>query len=245
MFSWRAEVRPGVWAAFTNVAAGNLALHVDDDPAAVHGRRERLAAEAGLGGGSFRFMNQVHGKDVAVLDAGGNADGTVGTRPAPTADALVSTGAPLAVMVADCVPILLVGERAGGATPVLAAVHAGRQGTASGVVPAAVDRMRSVGAERIGAWIGPSICGNCYEVPDALRAEVAAVVPATWCTTSHGTAGLDLPAGIRSQLADVGVSVEYSGGCTLEDPQLFSYRRANRTGRFAGLVWTATPGGPA
>ncbi|HET8880283.1 MAG TPA: polyphenol oxidase family protein [Arthrobacter sp.] len=249
MFSWRAEVRPGVWAAFTNVAAGNLALHVDDDPAAVRGRRERLAAEAGLGGGSFRFMNQVHGRDVAVVDAGGAADGAatgpLDALPAPTADALVSTGAPLAVMVADCVPILLVGERAGHASPVLAAVHAGRQGTVSGVVPAAVHSMRSLGAERIGAWIGPSICGKCYEVPAAMRAEVAAVVPAAWCTTSQGTAGLDLPAGIRSQLADAGVAVEYSGGCTLEDPELFSYRRDNRTGRFAGLVWTAAPGGAA
>ena len=63
-------------------------------------------------------------------------------------------------------------------------------------------------------------------------------VPATWCTTSTGTPGLDLPAGVRSQLEAAGVAIEYSGGCTLEDDTLFSYRRNSHTGRFAGLVWT-------
>jgi copper oxidase (laccase) domain-containing protein len=71
-----------------------------------------------------------------------------------------------------------------------------------------------------------------------MRADVSATVPATWCTTSRGTPGLDLPAGVRSQLEAEGVAVEYSGGCTLEDDKLFSYRRNARTGRFAGLVWT-------
>ncbi len=237
MFSWQAEVRPGVWAAFTNAAAGNLALHVGDEPAAVHRRRERLEQAAGLGGGRFHFMNQVHGNAVAVVPGGAAADHG---RPAPTADALVSAGGPLAVMVADCVPIVLVGEGAGNgsAAPVLGAVHAGRSGLAAGVVPAAVARMRALGATGIAAWIGPSICRDCYEVPEAMRAEVSAVVPAAWCTTADGTPGLDLPAGVRSQLAAEGVAVEYSGGCTREDEQLYSYRRNNRTGRFAGLVWT-------
>ena len=86
--------------------------------------------------------------------------------------------------------------------------------------------------------MGPSVCGRCYEVPEALRADVAAAVPATWCTTSTGTPGLDLPAGVRSQLEAAGVGIEYSGGCTLEDETLFSYRRNSHTGRFAGLAWT-------
>jgi copper oxidase (laccase) domain-containing protein len=97
--------------------------------------------------------------------------------------------------------------------------------------------MRAAGATTIRAWIGPSICGSCYEVPGDLRAEVAAVVPATGSTTSWGTPALDLPAGVRSQLASLGVSVEYSGACTLEQDGLFSYRRDKQTGRFAGLVW--------
>lgn len=248
-------MRPGIWVAFTNVAAGNLALHVGDDPAAVRRRRERLEQAAGLSPRHFQFMNQVHGKAVAVVGASapGRApagepdapDADVPIADAPTADAMVSAGGPLAVMVADCVPIVLVGERAAGsdAAPVFGVVHAGRPGLAAGVVPAAVAQLREHGATGISAWIGPSICGQCYEVPESMRAEVAESVPAAWCTTSQGTPGLDLPAGVRSQLAAEGVAVEYSGGCTREDAELYSYRRDSRTGRFAGLVWTASPAG--
>ena len=235
MFSWRAEVRPGVWVAFTDAAAGNLALHVRDDPLEVRHRRAGIEAELGLGSRPFRYMNQVHGNEVAGIGAAA-APGS-GTET-PTADAMVSLGEPLAVMVADCVPIVLVGDRAEGETPVLAVVHAGRPGVASGVVPAAVARMRGLGAARLSAWIGPSVCGGCYEVPGDMRDDVAARVPAAWCTTSRGTPGLDLPAAVRSQLQDAGVGVKYSGTCTLEDENLFSYRRDRNTGRFAGLVWT-------
>ena len=150
---------------------------------------------------------------------------------------MVSLTEPLAVLVADCVPVVLVGEDPAGA-PVLGVVHAGRPGVAAEVVPAAVARLRELGADRISAWVGPSVCGRCYEVPEGLRADVAAAVPATWCTTSTGTPGLDLPAGVRSQLEAAGVAIEYSGGCTLEDDTLFSYRRNSHTGRFAGLAWT-------
>ena len=242
-----------MWVAFTDAGAGNLALHVGDDPAAVHRRRAELEAAAGLGGRTFRYMNQVHGNDVATISGHAatlNAAtvgaatfdtatlDTAGEVPtAPTADAMVSLTEPLAVLVADCVPVVLVGEDPAGA-PVLGVVHAGRPGVATAVVPAAVARLRELGANRISAWVGPSVCGRCYEVPEGLRADVAAAVPATWCTTSTGTPGLDLPAGVRSQLEAAGVGIEYSGGCTLEDETLFSYRRNSHTGRFAGLAWT-------
>lgn len=234
MFSWRAEVRPGVWVAFTDAAAGNLALHVGDDPAGVRLRREALERATGLGSRRFQYMDQVHGNRVAVIP--GSADGAAGEAAVPVADAMVSLDRPLAVMVADCVPVVLVGEQDCGA-PVLGVAHAGRSGVASGVVPAAVARLRALGAGPVSAWIGPSICGSCYEVPEGMRSDVAAVVPASWSTTSLGTPGLDLPAGVRSQLEADEVTVEYCGGCTLEDPGLFSYRRDPGTGRFAGLVW--------
>lgn len=226
MFHWRADILPGVSAAFTDDAAGNLALHVGDDPLQVHRRRSELEAAMGVPSSSLQFMNQVHGADVAVLDAG---------SAAPTADAMVSRNVPLAVMVADCIPVLLAGESGDG--PVLAAVHAGRPGIEAGVVPAAVGRMRSLGATGIRAWLGPSICGRCYEVPADLQARVAAAVPAARTTTSWGTPGLDLPAGAVRQLDEAGVRVEYRGECTLETPSLYSYRRNRDTGRFAGLVW--------
>ena len=211
VFSWRAEVRPGVWVAFTDAGAGNLALHVGDDPAEVGRRRRAVEAALGLCGRPFQYMNQVHGNDVAGIGAaaaagaGPNAPASADAA-APTADAMVSFGEPLAVMVADCVPVILVGDRAGGDGPVLAVVHAGRPGVASGVVPAAVARMHELGAAGLGAWIGPSVCGRCYEVPEDMRDHVAARVPAARCTTSRGTPGLDLPAAVRSQLRDAGVS---------------------------------------
>ena len=226
MFHWRADILPGVSAAFTDTGAGNLALHVGDDPAAVRERRTRLERSLGLGPESLRFMNQVHGNTVVVMDA---------HSPAPEADAMVSRGLPLAVMVADCIPVLLAGES--GTGHVLAAVHAGRPGIANGVLPAAVDSMKSLGASSIRAWLGPSICGSCYEVPATLRDEVANVVPATWSTTSWGTPALDLPAGARNQLEAAGVEVEYAGACTLETETLYSYRRDRNTGRFAGVLW--------
>jgi polyphenol oxidase len=226
LFHWRAEIRPGLSVAFTNADAGNLALHVGDDPDEVGRRRRDLERAIGVAPEGLRFMNQVHGNSVAVMDQ---------DTAAPEADAMVSLGVPLAVMVADCIPVLLAGDAPEG--PVVAAVHAGRPGIANGVIPAAVDSMTSLGAAGIRAWLGPSICGNCYEVPAGLQAEVTAAVPSSLSTTTWGTPGLDLPAGARSQLEQAGVAVEYSGPCTLETPSLFSYRRNKHTGRFAGVVW--------
>ncbi|MCT9871733.1 polyphenol oxidase family protein [Paenarthrobacter aurescens] len=242
MFWWRNEVRPGVSVAFTDTGAGNLALHVGDNPVdvmerRVHLSRVLLSGAAGLGAEQFQYMDQVHGNTVEFIQAHG---------PGPTADAMVSVASsagprvapqPLAVMVADCVPVVLVGNDTNN-DAVIAVAHAGRPGVVSAVVPATVEAMRSRGAVDIHAWLGPSICGSCYEVPEQLRADVAAQVPATWSTTSWETPALDLPAGVRSQLEALDVTVEYSGECTLENDSLFSYRRNSRTGRFAGLVWT-------
>lgn len=231
--------------AFTDMDAGNLALHVGDDAGAVLRRRTRLECATGIAPRRFQYMNQVHGNEVSLvaesgtgLESGAGVEfGTPGdVLPAPTADALVSLGGPLAVMVADCIPLVLVGSVASG--PVLAAVHAGRPGLFSGVIPAAVGEMRAAGAANIRAWLGPSVCGSCYEVPAELRDEVSAVLPATWSTTSWGTPALDLPGGAASQLEALGIPIEYRGPCTLESDSLFSYRRDSRSGRFAGLVWT-------
>ncbi|MEO8222139.1 MAG: MFS transporter, partial [Specibacter sp.] len=155
------------------------------------------------------------------------------------ATGLLLTPWPLAVMVADCVPVVLVGENSGGA-PVLAVAHAGRPGVERGVVAAVVARMRDAGAKGIEAWLGPSICGQCYEVPEAMRAAVAAVVPEAYATTSWHTPALDLPAAVLAQLAADGVQAHPAGVCTLEDLRFFSHRRAVRDGeaegRFIGFV---------
>ena len=142
-------------------------------------------------------MRQVHGADVDGRRA------TPGARPARGATRWSPTapGVALLARAADCVPVLLPAT-----TGVVAAVHSGRPGLAAGVVPAAVARMRDLGAPHLTAWVGPHVCGACYEVPEEMRDEVAAVVPAARSTTSWGTPALDLGAGVLAQLADAGVA---------------------------------------
>jgi copper oxidase (laccase) domain-containing protein len=104
--------------------------------------------------------------------------------------------------------------------------------------------MVEVGADpaRTTALIGPAICGRCYEVPAAMRDEVAAVVPATASETVLGTPSLDLVAGARALLEDAGVAVTTSGVCTAEDDRFYSYRRDGVTGRFAAVVMVSADG---
>jgi YfiH family protein len=177
-------------------------------------------------------MNQVHGTDVAVVD------GPWGDAPVPEVDAIVTTrrGLALAVLTADCVPVLLADPVAG----IAAAAHAGRPGMIAGVVPAAVAAMTRLGADpaRIVARTGPTVCGRCYEVPEEMRADVAAVEPAAHAETSWGTPAVDVAAGVHAQLTRLGVrDRERSPVCTRESPDHFSYRRDRTTGRLAGYVW--------
>ncbi|MFE6284038.1 peptidoglycan editing factor PgeF [Streptomyces sp. NPDC057877] len=210
----------------------NLGGAVGDDPEAVRTNRELAAKSLGLEAGRVVWMNQVHGADVAVVD------GPWGDRPVPEADAIVTTGRglALAVLTADCVPVLLADPVAG----VAAAAHAGRPGLVKGVVPAALRAMMELGAEpsRIVARTGPAVCGRCYEVPEAMRAEVAAAEPAAHAVTSWGTPAVDVAAGVHAQLDRLGVcDREQSPVCTLESADHFSYRRDRTTGRLAGYVW--------
>jgi polyphenol oxidase len=142
------------------------------------------------------------------------------------------------VVTADCVPILMADARAG----VVAAVHAGRVGAQKGIVVKTVATMVAQGAhvEYISVLLGPAVSGRNYEVPDAMAAEVEAVLPGSRTTTARGTAGLDLRAGIARQLRGLGVTaVDADPRCTVEDPNLFSHRRGAPTGRLAALVWMA------
>ncbi|MDT0276884.1 peptidoglycan editing factor PgeF [Blastococcus goldschmidtiae] len=209
----------------------NLGDHVGDDPAAVAANRSRVARELRVGEERLVWMDQVHGSAVAVVDA--PQDG-----PLPGTDALVTAtpGLVLGVLAADCVPVLLTDPVAG----VVAAVHAGREGVRRGVLPATLSAMASLGARarHVTALLGPAVCGACYEVPEAMQAEVAAVVPAAAVPTRRGTPGLDLRAGLAEILGRAGVTeVVHDARCTVEDRTLFSHRRDGVTGRQAGLVW--------
>jgi YfiH family protein len=180
-------------------------------------------------------MRQVHGADVQTVDEAWSSRRHRGSD-LPVADALVTAvpGVALVVRVADCVPVLLADPRRG----VLGAAHAGRPGLVAGIVPAAVARMRELGADEILAWVGPHVCGRCYEVPAQMREEVAATVPESFGETSWGTPSVDVGAGVRAQLAHHGVDVVDASRCTLEHDDLYSYRRDGAAaGRLAGLVW--------
>lgn len=209
----------------------NLGDHVGDDPAAVAANRARLAAAIGLPGNRVVWMNQVHGDRVELVDQPRNTalddtDGLVTATPRLA----------LAVVTADCVPVLMADARAG----IAAAVHAGRAGAQRGVVVRALEVMLSLGAQvrDISALLGPAVSGRNYEVPAAMVDEVEAALPGSRTTTAAGTPGVDLRAGIACQLRDLGVeSIDVDPRCTVADPTLFSHRRDAPTGRFASLVW--------
>jgi YfiH family protein len=211
----------------------NLGGAVGDDPEAVRTNRELAAKSLGVDPATVVWMNQVHGADVAVVDGPWPAGAEI-----PRVDAVVTArrGLALAVLTADCVPVLLADPVAG----VAAAAHAGRPGMIAGVVPAAVRAMTELGADpaRIVARTGPAVCGRCYEVPEAMRAEVAAVEPAAHAETSWGTPAVDVAAGVHAQLTGLGVADRaQSPVCTLESGDHFSYRRDRSTGRLASYVW--------
>jgi purine-nucleoside/S-methyl-5'-thioadenosine phosphorylase / adenosine deaminase len=209
----------------------NLGGRVGDDPAHVRENRSRAAVSLGLDPHDVVWMHQVHGRDVALVDRpfadeAPPVDGIVTQRPALA----------LAVLTADCTPVLLADPVA----RVAGAAHAGRPGLVAGVVPAVIEKMRERGAvpERIVARTGPAVCGRCYEVPEEMRDAVASAVPEAYGTTSWGTPSVDVAAGVRAQLEGSGVTtLEQSDVCTMESSDHFSYRREKTTGRLASYVW--------
>lgn len=194
----------------------NLALHVGDDPAVVAANRQVL--------GSAQFMNQVHGDEIVIIDSV--------SSDTPTCDGLITTkpSVPLAVMVADCIPLLLISKESVGA------IHVGRAGLVNRIALKAIRTMRSLGSIDIHAILGPSICGACYEVPFEMQQEVMQEHPRAFATTRKGTPALDLPKALIADLVSAGVTYEASATCTFEDQMYFSHRRTNPTGRFAGVV---------
>lgn len=236
MFYWREQTEAIQWA-FTDRADGasvdefdslNLGGHVGDDPVRVEENRASVARSLGLHRDRLLFMNQCHGNEVLVVDG----PWTAGDPPPADGVVTATPGLGLAVLVADCTPVLLADPDAG----VVGAVHAGRPGMTSRIVDVAVARMRDLGAERVRAVVGPSVCGRCYEVPAEMREEAAAVSPVSATVSWTGTPAIDVAAGVVAQLCANDVAVQWIPGCAREDRRLFSYRRDGRTGRFAGIV---------
>jgi YfiH family protein len=206
---------------FTSRQSGNLALHVGDDPVAVHAHRAALAAEAGLAPERLFFMAQNHGTEVIEIDSKSDAEDL------RECDALItrSPDTALAVLVADCAPVLLVGEQS------CAVIHVGWRGLFGGIVEKVIKMM---GNETFTAQIGPTICGRCYEVGNDV------LIPAQQRGFITGEQSLDIPTSILSLLRQEGgarlLSATWNNICTFESAEHFSYRRERQTGRQVGVV---------
>jgi YfiH family protein len=206
----------------------NLSASSDDATDSVIENRRRLADRLGLGEpGAWWWLRQVHG-DGVVVAAGSPSQ----TRP--EADALVTTeaGLPLAVLTADCAPIVLASDTAAGA------VHAGWPGLLAGVIESAVARLRALGSGPIRAALGPCIHPAHYEFGrDDLERVVARLGPSVEGRTADGRPALDVPAGVRAALTRAGVEhLDDVDVCTAESNDYFSHRRDGETGRQALVV---------
>jgi len=222
-----ARVGPAsVWC--TGRESGNVGDHVGDDPDAVAHRRAAIAAAAGLSPPDrWVWLRQVHGAHVVDCDrppSGG----------APEADAAVTAtrDLPIAVVTADCAPIVLASEAA------VSVVHAGHKGLAAGVVEAAVAQVRAHGDDRVRAFLGPCIHPERYEFGAADLAELVMLFgPGVEARTETGQRALDIPAAVRVVLARAGVDeLEDCDVCTSASPAYFSHRRDGHTGRQATIA---------
>jgi YfiH family protein len=200
----------------------NLALHVDDDPSVVNQNRKILEEALAM---PVAYMNQVHGNLVVEVEAR--------QVLTPTADALVTRqkDLALAVMVADCIPLLMAN------TSAVAAVHVGRRGLINGLARKALQQLRAIDTSPITAVVGPSICGSCYEVSEDVYREVVDLYPVAASATVDGTFALDLSQALIEELRGDSVTVIDESSCTAEDPALYSYRRDGVTGRQVGVIW--------
>ncbi|ACZ87195.1 peptidoglycan editing factor PgeF [Streptosporangium roseum] len=197
--------------------------------------REQVATGFGLSPERVVYMRQVHGARVRYVT------GPLGDPP-PALDGVCTdqSGLGLAVLVADCAPVLIADPEAG----VVGTAHAGRAGTSTGVIASLVAAMtgRHARSARMVALVGPAICGLCYEVSAGLRDDMVALIPEAFSVSRWGTPGLDLRAAVTAQLHRLGIDdVLHDERCTMESPELYSYRREGPTGDFAGYVWREDP----
>jgi hypothetical protein len=198
---------PGI--AFTDVGDGD----VRHDMAA----RRTVSDTLGIPHG-WAVANQVHGSQIDIARSPGNlgeADGIV------TSVSML----PIAVSIADCVPVVIVG------TSSVAVVHAGWRGVASGVVRSALGAINASGDRVRGAVVGPHIGPCCFEVGP----EVVEAIGGYATTTSEGSLSVDLSSAIRDQLG--GVEMESSPECTMHDDRFYSYRRNGTRKRQMAVAW--------
>ncbi len=209
----------------------NLGAHVGDDPDAVTANRQQLIRHLALEG-EPRWLNQVHGANVV------QADSAMFTAGPPAADAVVcrNGNAVLAILTADCLPVLLCDTE----SPGIAAIHCGWRGLAAGIIEATVEAM-NVDTSGLMAWLGPAISQRAFEVGDEVRdLFLAGIEDAARCFEPNAKERwqADLYGLARLYLARTGISRIYGGAhCTFGDAgRFFSYRRDGQCGRMASFI---------
>ena len=238
--------RPSSWAA-TGRSGGvshppfdslNLAGYVGDDDDHVLANRRRLAETVGASGRRMAVMDAVHGASVATVSGSGVVAGVDGLVTQEPGLAIVALGA-------DCVPVGLVGDD--GRT--IGVAHCGWRGLVVDVVGSLLSVLHDHGCGVAFAVLGPAVCGACYPVPAERAGEVArrrsaAVSSVALTTCADGQSGIDVRRGVGARLIELGVEervIVTAGGCTVEDRDLFSYRRDGITGR-QGVAVCLAPG---
>lgn len=241
---------PAVWAApksvhgFTTLRHGagmskppfdsfNLGLRSGDDEADVLRNREQLAQLAGLPAPP-RWLRQVHGSAVVRLD-----DDLLLDEPEADAAVTARPGVVLAILTADCLPVLFAAKDGSE----IGAAHAGWRGLAAGVLEATIAQMHT-SPERLVAWLGPAAGPSHYEIGvevyDAFVSQDWGVARC-FVQTRPDHWHVDLYALARRRLEKAGLGADAIHGgalCTISEPQSFySHRRDQRTGRMASLVW--------
>jgi YfiH family protein len=219
--------------------AFNLGLRCGEDPGIVAANRALLVRAFGLPSAPC-WLRQVHGREVVEFEAappdahaGANAD----AEPAADAACTRTAGVVLAILAADCLPVLFCTDDGSG----IAVAHAGWRGLAAGVLEAALDCL-DVPAGRVLAWLGPCIGAATYEIDDAVRDAFVDRDPRTMHAFTPNRPGhwqCSLEDLARRALARAGVRRVFGGGFdTFTDARFYSYRRdGERSGRFASLIW--------
>jgi YfiH family protein len=207
----------------------NLALHVGDEDAAVRENRRLLRSSLQLPH-EPAWLDQVHGTHVVEA-------GSFTQPPAADASFAVQSSNVCVVMTADCLPVLLC-DRTGAR---VAAAHAGWRGLANGVLQATIDALNCDPAELI-AWLGPAIEQDAFEVGPEVRDQFVnadAQHAASFVQSVHGRWQADLYGLARRTLQRAGVTAIFGGEfeCFADRARFFSYRRDQRTGRMASLIW--------
>lgn len=218
-------------AAFS---AFNLGAHCGDDADDVHSNRARLTPLLDLPSPPH-WLRQMHGTDVQVFDVPSTAD-----DKSPRADAAIARtpGVVLAVLTADCLPLLVCADDGSE----IAAIHAGWRGLAAGVIERCIENLRTP-RDKLLVWLGPAIGPRSYEVGEDVRTPFVAQDAANasaFLPTRPGHWLCDLYTLARRRLRALGVAHVYGGEFdTFTDARFYSYRRDGITGRLASLIWIA------